>query len=196
MKKKIPTILFLCSTLLFSACRDKTSATTWVEVDGIVRIEAEDGHFGSEQSGWKTESDFPGFSGTGYVIWKGASSSGPESKPYDSVSLSDRISFRIKIETPGVYYVKVLNYHLKEDGDNDVWTSVNKNEWGKTYDWQVKKWTLDERGEWAKYDFAAGLHDIEIAGRSPGFAVDQVLIFEESHKDQFIPEAEPSDRVD
>ncbi len=194
MKKTFPAILFLFLMLFCHACKDKHNSVTWQEENGILRIEAENGEFGSDKFGWEIGSDFPGHSGSGYVIWRGASNWGPESKPYDSISLMDRISYRIKIETPGKYYVKVLNYHLKEDGDNDVWASVDKSDWGKTYDWQVEKWTLDERGEWAKYDLAAGLHDIELAGRSPGFAIDQIVIFEESLKSQFIPEAAASDK--
>lgn len=174
--------------IFLSACQTKITGTGWQEKDDVLIMEAEAGVFDASTSGWKKETDFKEFHGNGYVVWRGEGDWGPEKRVYDSISNTKHIiSYTFQITNPGVYYVKVLNYHLKEDGDNDVWVSVDKGDWEKTYDWQINEWTFDERGEWAKYKFDKGIHQVQMAGRSRGFAVDQIIIFEESMKDKFLP---------
>ena len=177
-------------TIVFGlmACEAKPPAHTWKETDGVLVMEAEDGLYVADVSGWKMETTFSGYNGNGYVVWRGPGDWGPEKKTYNSISRKGHvISFPFTITNPGVYYVKVLNYHLEKDGDNDVWTSVDKGDWGKTYDWQINAWTTDERGEWAKVTLTTGDHLVELAGRSEGFAVDQVIIFQERLGERFIP---------
>lgn len=175
-------LLYVLLLSLLSCNQERPQQKTWIEENKMLVIEAEEGIFPQGSTGWKKEKEFPGYTGEGYVIWRGESNWGPESKAYDSISPNDVISYEIEIANPGTYYVKVLNYHRKEDGDNDVWTSVNKGEWGKTYDWQVGTWTLDERGDWARRRLEKGRNIIEIAGRSVGFAIDQIVLYEESVK--------------
>lgn len=157
----------------------------WKQNKGVIVIEAERALHYSPSSAWVHENVLPGFHGEGYVVWRGQPDWGPEERPYDSISDPSRIlAYRINIVTPGTYKVKVLNRHLKKDGDNDVWVSVNAGPWGKTYDWQVDEWSVDERGKWALYQLQKGIYTIEIAGRSSGFCIDRILIYRNDPRDE------------
>lgn len=176
-------ILLMGVVGILPGCQSSSAPEIWKEENHLLIIEAENGLFDPDASAWSIEKEFPGYQGEGYVVWRGAGDWGPEKKAYDSISdPKSIISYWVAIDNPGTYYVKVRNYHLQEDGDNDVWVSVNRGDWGKTYDWQVNAWTLDERGEWAKYSFEKGRHLVQLAGRSEGFAIDQIVIFEQRHK--------------
>lgn len=169
----------------------------WLEQDGIVVMEVEHAKaFRTSDAGWQLATAPEGFTGKGYCVWRGPADWGPESRPYDTVLLQDRkLSYKVKIVTPGVYYLKVRNFHHKEDGDNDVWVSVNRSPWGKTYDHQVEQFTFDERGTWAKYELTPGIYSVELAGRSFGFGADRIVLFlsgtpEEKWSNPLLPESQ------
>ncbi|MGF1637578.1 MAG: hypothetical protein ACFCUU_10945, partial [Cyclobacteriaceae bacterium] len=159
------------------SCQPNQKQKIWKESNGIVIIEAENVMDIPVDSNWKVESTLSGRQSTGYVTWRGDDTSGPESLPYDSLSTEFRLSYQIDIETPGTYHIRVLNQHQMEDGDNDVWISLNRGDWGKTYDWQINEWSLDERGDWAKAKLDKGIHVVELGGRSAGFSIDRILVF-------------------
>ena len=151
----------------------------WCEKNGIAVIEAENAsNFKSEKNGWEIVNDIPGFKGRGICVWRGAADSGPESRSYDTEFLHERkLIYKVSISTPGNYFIKIRNIHRYVDGDNDVWVSADKCNWGKTYDHQINEYTFDERGAWAIYHFKEGIHTIELAGRSAGFGVDRIVLF-------------------
>jgi hypothetical protein len=178
MKTAISTLVLF---LLFAGCIIQKDNRIWQEEGGIAIMEAEHALLRPEGSGWLFENSLEGYMGSGYMVWRGTGDWGPESRPYDSIVSPDRIlTYRVQVSTPGTYFLKVRNQHQKEDGDNDVWISVNGSEWGKTYDWQENEWTLDERGTWAKYPLGKGVHTVQMAGRSTGFAVDRLILFLET----------------
>lgn len=179
-------IVALAALILLIQCRQLPASNrtndvkkVWLEKDGIAVIEVENASSLPDSSqNWKIMRDPKGFTGSGYVVWNGAGDWGPESRPYDTSLLQDRkLTFHVKISTRGTYFLKVRNYHLLQDGDNDTWTSVNNSHWGKTYDHQVASFTFDERGDWAKYPLDTGIVKVELAGRSRGFGADRLVLF-------------------
>lgn len=168
----------------------------WIEENGVAVIEVENAvGLTDSRTGWKVTTTPKGYTGSGYCVWTGPADWGPESRPYDTVLLTGRkLSFKVKNTTPGTYFAKVRNFHHKEDGDNDVWVSINKSHWGKTYDHQVEQFTFDERGTWATYELAPGIYDVELAGRSFGFGADRIVLFlshlpEEKWSHHLLPES-------
>lgn len=177
------TLIWCCNPKITKkSTRGTHNVRVWIEKGGVAVMEAEHAlSFTTGDSGWQLNSENEGYTGTGYCTWKGPSDWGPESRPYDTALLANRkLTYRVQISTPGTYYVKVRNIHAKEDGDNDVWVSVNKSRWGKTYDHQVNQFSFDERGAWAKYELTPGISTVELAGRSHNFSVDRIVLFKES----------------
>jgi hypothetical protein len=194
----VKTLLFflLLPLLVGTATYQKKPEKVWVEKNGLAVIEAEHVAHLPPASGWKLEKTLTGYMGSGYLVWRGRADWGPESRPYDSIPEPEvRLSYQVQISTPGTYYLKVRNQHQHEDGDNDVWTSVNGSAWGKTYDWQQHEWSLDERGTWAKYVLPPGLHKVELAGRSRGFAVDRLILFLENTPEEKLLSPLPESKI-
>lgn len=173
---KINAVVLTISLVSFT---DRSKDKIWIEKDGIIVIEAEFPKQTLSNEGWTKGDTLRGFFGDGYVVWRGTPDWGPESRPYDSFLGQSVLTYHFRIKNPGVYNIKIRNYHMKKDGDNDVWTSVDGGEWGKTYDWQTREWTPDERGAWAKRKLEAGDHRVELAGRSKGFCIDRIIIFKD-----------------
>lgn len=170
--------LLVCFLIVLSAF-DTIAQKLWLEKDGIAVIEAESAPNLPKSSGWVKGDTLQGYYGSGYMVWRGTGDWGPESRPYDSITQETRIlTYHVEIQKAGIYYLKLRNQHQHEDGDNDVWTSVNGSDWGKTYDWQENEWSLDERGIWAKYTLEKGINKVELAGRSQGFSVDRIFLYQ------------------
>jgi hypothetical protein len=172
----------ISSAIAWSGDSGKRKRLAWVEKNGVAVIEVENADgFKDNPQGWQFGNSYPGFTGKGYCTWKGKGDWGPESRSYDTTLLADRkLSYLVKITSPGIYYAKVRNHHHFKDGDNDVWVSVNKSRWGKTYDWDIKQFTFDERGTFAKYQLEAGTHLVELAARSGNFSADRIVLFREN----------------
>src|SRR5688572_24083249 len=109
-------LTLICLATFLLSCQSAKNIQKWEERDRFLIIEAEEGKYNSEKSGWKFESALPGFKGDGYVTWRGQGDWGPEKRAYDSIADSGHIiTYTFSINTTGTYYVKVLNYHLMED---------------------------------------------------------------------------------
>ena len=169
----------------YSTIRDLPSdgKKVWKENNGIVIIEAENNQDKkSNENGWKLKKIPKGYTGKGYYQWNGV---GLWHKPsaYDSLPAERILTYYFEIEKEGVYYAKLRNYHLQEDGDNDVFLSINKSDWNKVYDHQESQWTWDENGKWEdKYPhfFKKGIYILQLGGRSVGFGVDKIALFHET----------------
>lgn len=149
----------------------------WVEKDGIVIIEAEN-ITDSLPEGWEFKQEHQGYTGKSYIQWTGKGMWGPETYDYQKMPKDRLVTYYFEINTPGVYFIKLKNYHLKKDGDNDVWISVGEGNFGKLYDFETNAWTFDERGIWASYQLEAGkVYKVQLAGRSSNFNVDRIHIF-------------------
>lgn len=160
---------------LFTSCEDTKA---YKVNNGYLDIEIESlpkTLFNDEK--WELATDFDGFSGTGYAIWEGEAIWGNDSQPDDD---EDRyLKFQIEVDEPGTYFIKLVNYHLNHDGDNDVFIKSSGSQYdgyAKYYDSDKLAWTLDETSEWAVHEFIKGENTIEIVGRSHGFAIDKIII--------------------
>ena len=145
----------------------------------ILQIEDLPAHYFKDQA-WELGTTYKGFHGNGYAIWKGTAISGNDSQPGDEPDRYLRLKIRIK--EAGTYFIKLRNYHQSRDGDNDVFIRTpgqEENNFRKYYDHDVNAWTLDETGDWATHQLEKGTHMLEIAGRSHGFAIDELLIYKE-----------------
>tara|TARA_R110000868_G_scaffold243273_1_gene499208 strand:+ start:1268 stop:1903 length:636 start_codon:yes stop_codon:yes gene_type:complete len=161
-----------------------TPVKVWKENDGILVIEVEN-HSDKKSPNvkWELKKESKGFSGTGYYQWTGVGI-WHKIDEYASMASERILSYTFEINKKGIYYAKIKNFHLMEDGDNDVYLSINKSSWNKIYDHQKENWTWDENGQWNdKYPqyLKKGIYQIELAGRSQGFAIDKIALFHESH---------------
>ena len=89
----------------------------------------------------------------------------------------------VNISKPGRYRINLRNHHKKKDGDNDIWVHVKGyrlpiqrvgDHAVDTYQW------LTWGPEWVHFDLEKpGVYEFYIAGRSHGFGVDRIAIYNE-----------------
>lgn len=98
MKKVSLSLFFL---VFFISCKTDSSLEEtprscsvgdYLEIDGIVVIESEKD---SLPAGWSIETDIEGYTGNGYMVWRGDDSFG---NPGNGL-----VSYKVNIETPGTY---------------------------------------------------------------------------------------------
>ena len=151
-----------------------TTEKVAVERDGIVVIEAESVALGS---GWKLETDSPGYSGDGYITWDGENM-------YDKPGTGEN-SYHVHIHNPGTYYLQLRNYHNDPDPTecNDLFVKINDGEWIKTYSHVINQWNwhtgFDIQHVWGmlpKLELKAGPNTIFFSGRSKGFSIDRLVL--------------------
>ena len=191
-------IRFLIIAICIFPSYSNDSQKVWVEKDKYVVIEAERVAGGYDHTHWEMSTEPSGWTGDGYLIWKGEAIWGEENeaRDYDSIEESRKLIYHVKINTPGTYYLKVRNYHIGSgkgehpfDGDNDCFVSIAGGEFGKQYDHSVSTFSWDDTGNWRKAYLDKGIHEIAIAGRSTDFGIDRICLFHEdlAPKDGFGP---------
>ena len=153
------------------------ASKVWMEKDGMVVIEAEN-LIHPLPEGWEFKQEHQGYTGKGYIQWTGKGMWGPETYDYQKMPKDRLVTYYFKVNTPGIYFIKLRNFHLKKDGDDDVWISVGGGIFGKLYDFEENAWTFDERGTWGTYELQAGkVYKVQLAGRSGNFNVDRIHVF-------------------
>lgn len=178
-------ILVLAGLLFLPLVAQSQKLKVWTEQDGMVIIEAENYQPEIQENEvlFRLMKSPEGFSGKGYLVWEGKGH-WKDRLPYDSLPPFRSIKYFVKINSPGTWFAKVRNYHLEEDGDNDIYISINQGNWNKVYDHQAKEWTWDENGKWEDSHpqyLKPGIYKLEIAGRSVGFGIDRITLFEEKY---------------
>lgn len=157
----------------------------WKEKDGVIIIEVEEAiRLPLSSQGWQLKKEPSGYTGTGFLVWKGPGNWTENN--YDSLfDLTAMLPYWIDIENPGIYYINVRNYHFKEDGDNDIWISIDRGDYRKYYDWNEKEFTWCETGwnkkddniySWAEIELTKGLHRVILRGRSYNFGLDRLVL--------------------
>lgn len=178
----------ILTVFLFLMAYSSDSQKVWVEKDKYVVIEAERVAGGYDHTHWELATEPSGWTGDGYLVWKGEAIWGEdnEARDYDTIEESRKLIYHVQISTPGVYYMKVRNYHTGSgkgehpfDGDNDCFVSIAGGEFGKQYDHSVSIFSWDDTGDWRKAYLDVGIHEIAIAGRSTDFGIDRICIFHE-----------------
>lgn len=154
------------------------------EQGGMLLIDAETA---PAIDGWTFESSAPGFIGAGYYTYRGA-----ESKAAPGSAI---LSYPIYINNPGLYLVRIHNYHDHPDSSegNDAWLKIDSVQpWIKTWSGDRVLWNWgnnfeishdNHRGPEVTFP-APGPYTLQISGRSPGFSIDRIIIVT---PDQFIP---------
>ncbi len=147
-------------------------------------------------SGWSTERSLNGFTGSGYIVWRG----NDDFRVTDQNPPNGIKAYDFTVTTPGVYeftaqvQARVGNGSAANDKDNDAWVKFNSGSRVANVDGDASKWTKffvsgsDE--SWKNYSrgeqfdpklftdiqrtLPAGRHRILVGGRSARFAIDRV----------------------
>jgi hypothetical protein len=119
-KRIIITVLAFCfAGAIYSTRAEKI----WEEEDGLVVIEAEnyDENLRGNPGPWKKATSLSGYTGSGYMDPSGGKGGGT-SVSYGAID--NKITYKIKFNTPGTYLLKMRNNHPGTDSQNDVWVSM------------------------------------------------------------------------
>jgi hypothetical protein len=161
----------------------------WAIRDGFAVVEAEavDRH-----PHWVDRREPSGFTGSSYIEWRGPDRSRSiEGLGGNDDALNVRqgpreqwLILRFQAPAPGAYRLDVRNRHQRKDGDNDCWVaplghratparpivrlgdSHGDGDGFTWLDWGVRR-----------FEFKAGLNEIYIGGRSPGFGIDRIALY-------------------
>jgi len=160
--------------------------------DGFIAIEVERAPLVGD---WELETEYSGYTGAGYYVWKGALTR----EQNDNTILA----YTIEIAKPGDYCFEIRNFHAFDDKtqDNDAFTRMDDGDWVKTFSHVNKEWTWDTGHDFEEVDnedfvkppvyenLSAGRHTFYIAARSPNFALDRIHFFGEGAQNR--PHTEP-----
>lgn len=157
----------LAAGLLVAASAPRgPEAPLYVEQDGIVVMEVES-H--PPVKGWERETEHPGFTGSCYLKANGGS----------------MMTFPIFIMRPGRYTMQIHNRHdhPRRDLENDAFVRMDSGQFIKCFSGPNNTWTWSSTLEYSdrkvkpEYDLSAGLHKLQIRGRSSGFKIDRIALF-------------------
>eukprot|EP00041_Stephanoeca_diplocostata_P009194 m.139858 g.139858 ORF g.139858 m.139858 type:complete len:797 (+) comp17643_c0_seq5:96-2486(+) len=131
---------------------------------------------------WQFGSSIANHAGSGYYTWTGPNHFGSTGH--------GTLEYSLQITTPGEYTFAIRNYHSDPDPteSNDVWLKVGGNSWVKCYSELVGMWQwmfkMDvghgDTERPPKYTLNAGTHTIKLSGRSNGFSIDRIHVYQES----------------
>jgi len=163
----------------------------WIEHGGVAVIEAESVDADIDLSKWAFASEFPGFSGSGYLIWRGRGNMYKDPLVYNAPAAAGEVMrYPVWINQPGNYAIDLRNIHAQEDGDNDAWVfkvgagismenpvrrmgdSLKDGPGFSSLDWGVRRF-------WLK----AGENLLYIGGRSIGFGLDRIAVYPEGDEE-------------
>jgi len=142
----------------------------------------------SATEGWILESSAAGYSGAGYLQWQGENHFAATDAGRHGL-----LTYPVHLSRRGNYRIAIRNYHDDPDPteSNDCWLKVGAYEWVKVYSEHVGIWQWMSKmdlghGDTERppvYFLEAGHHVLQIAGRSHGFAIDRVHVYDESCAD-------------
>jgi hypothetical protein len=151
------------------------AAGVYQESGGIVVVEIESEPVAGN---WVKETSLAGYTGTGYYTWRGAD---VFNSPGQGV-----LRYQVQIHTAGTYQFRIRNRHDHADStlENDCFTRMDGGAWVKTFSSARGAWVWNTNHEFshdskpaAQYALAAGLHTLEISGRSKGFSIDRFILY-------------------
>ncbi len=175
----------------------EVDAGIWIEEDGMVVIECEDTD--SDYDKWVLHTDnsvhdfVDGFTGDGCLQFTG--------NQEKSGGVNSILSYKILITNPGTYrlYMHGLEAPMETgEGDkaNDCYLAMLGQDGcegklkkfvrlGSSYvwTWRIRLECSHHSFSDPKYELDAGVHELQIAGRSKNFFIDRVVIAEESISD-------------
>ncbi len=163
-------ILILLSSITVYAER------VWREKDGVVIIETESVDSALNPEKWELANSPQGYTGSGYLVWKSWGNMYKNPLMHDAITDPDNtLKYKVWIDSPGEYAIHIRNLHHEEDGDNDVWVSINQSPYDKVWDHHIDQFT------WTDFDLTTwelnpGINEITIAGRSKGMGIDRIAL--------------------
>ena len=166
----------------------------WLESGGIVAIEMESADLTGP---WTEAAVLPGFAGDGYIRWDG-----PDL--FNSPGAQGIFGFDFEVNSGGEWLLGLRNRHENPDAteENDVWIRMDQEPWIKVFSnlpGSVGAWTWEARFDEgsqpdASYMLTPGAHRIEFSGRSFGFRMDRLHLFQAGTAGSFDPSVPESPR--
>jgi len=180
--------LTLLSVTLLLHTNQAFAETVFVEQNGRLVVEVESA---AAISNWQPTAAFTGYTGSAAYKWTGAGTTGARN--------ADRgaLTYHFKINTPGNYEFRWrsrIGEGTRGTEANDSWvrfptgSNVNGEQplsgWTKGFMNQVGEWawrtvTVDHVGETIRQHFTAGVHTLEISGRSHGHVLDRFVLYKD-----------------
>lgn len=166
---------------------------TYVAVDGVVTVEVESQPPADD---WSAETAIRGFTGDCYYTWRGPDLFG---SPGSGV-----LTYRIRVDAPGTWHLRIRNYHDNPDGseENDCWVRMNDGHWAKLWSPTVNAWNWISHFDFsetnkppASYALDAGDHTFQISGRSHKFRIDRFVLHRDGAADPLDESRRQSDTV-
>lgn len=160
------------------------------ESDGIVVFEAESTLL---SDGWSMENTIDDYSGDGYITWTNSTAI--------ETNGQGLLAYRFKITKPGLYTVKMRNYHSCDDFTecNDVYVKMNDSEWRKNFNHTLSEWDwntqqdIDHVFSNSNYFLKKGEHTLYLSGRSKNFSIDKVAIYHNETPQNLYKQVESSE---
>ncbi|HUU21368.1 MAG TPA: hypothetical protein VM389_02415 [Phycisphaerae bacterium] len=172
---------------VYDASAASTAGAVFAVGEGETVLEAESA---SCRQDWKLEAEDEGFSGTGYLVWRGRDL-------FDEPG-QGQLAYRLRVEGAGRYRLAVHNRHdgRLRDQQNDTWVRFDDGPWFKLFAMELGRWTwessvTDRGGVW---DLPAGEHTLYLSARSAGHKLDRIRL---TRQDAPAPEgAQPAGPAD
>lgn len=167
-----------------------SNASTWIEENGILIMEAEKGTPETTDT-WTTETSVSDYRGDGYLIWN--------NQNYFSDMTHGIVAYRIFINNPGSYKLRLRAFHdpashgQTPDQENDCWTNYETDNAASMYksfrdqSTAGQPWTFNTTWEPTHGSFSepvlnltAGEHVFRIAARSQYFMIDRIYLVQDT----------------
>ena len=180
-KVVISCVVIFCALTISSA-----QAATFVEKNGVVMMEVESS---AAKGDWRLQRSLSGYSGNGYYIWTGTDAFGKNTAGRGA------ITYTFRIQKAGNYQMRWrsrIGKGTSRTEHNDSWVRFPtgrdiKGEqaldgWTKVFmntrdSWVWQSATVDNVGKPVRQYFSAGVHTVQISGRSSGHAIDKIALF-------------------
>lgn len=165
----------LSHTLYLPIVTVPTQPCAYQEVNDAIVIEMESV---TAVDHWQLETSFPGYTGSGYYVWRGPEHWG---EPGHGI-----LSYRVLLAQAGTYRLNIRNTHLGPPTlSNDIWVSMDNSPWIKAFSHITNQWNYFlqfdfQQGiphDWVDFrNMQPGLHTLHISARSAGFFLDRLVL--------------------
>lgn len=176
----------------FSQGVKKADNGIFLETDGILVFEAESI---SLTDGWSMENTIDDYSGEGNITWA------------DSTTIETNgqglLSYNFEITKPGVYTLKMRNYHSCEDFTecNDVFVRMDDGDWRKNFNHTLSNWDWNSQQDIhhifsnSQFLLKEGKHTLYLSGRSKDFSIDKIALYHNDTPENAYKRIEQSKRI-
>ncbi len=155
---------------------------TYIETNGQVSVEAENGEIVNRAQSWVPQNTVAGFSGTSYLT---ALPNSGINQDADYATVSPEVRFRVKFASTGAYYVWVRGYgagpaddsvNVGIDGTAPASGARLSQFPNMTPAWAWSNTMMDNAGRVTVEVTTPGVHTINVWMREDGFAFDKILL--------------------